>query len=859
VTGGPFEVEPILGELAGTAEAGAVAAEAGAAEAGAAEAGAVGAPSAAASGQPPALGQPGAPGSQGPGGELSRAHRAPAKPSNRVLTFAIVLGTLVAALGGFMLNRASGAASDDSDRAQQLGLLGSAAETSAYQQAETDYSLYLYKEALSAKAAQEMLEAGYDQPGTSNWAALYQAARAQVAAAGTGLAADLRPNLGNGDPDPNFPKDFFAERARYGTYLQAKADGYNDAAGKWSALVNSYTAIVTMVAVALFLFGSAYVLYGRNRLLFSVLGTALVLTGLAWGAGLVATRQPGTPSDAAAMDYANGVVALAQAVTPAGYQAAIDDFSAAIAARPDYAQAYAQRSQAEVGRGSEQLGGGFVSTVAPQWERLSIRDDLAAYRLGDRDTSLVADVGWDYYYQWLMDGGRGRPPAQAVAFDRRAVGLDPQDPVSLMNLGLAQLARGAYRGAEASYLAAATHMLYSCSAPAVLSTCTRPLPSTDGSLQLDWLAGGLQDLMNLGETPAAASSPGLRAALADAQGILTASLADGRVVSDPGPPTAQVELSAVVAPNLIELSAPGDAARLASGPVTVLWFERANSSATWEGIAATACWGGPAGWPWGRCFTKQDGSLVAKTELLSGAQTCYTNLQYKAEVFVDGSLAGSVALTPGAPGDYVATALSPALGSYMNMGLCVPSSWHMQPPSVANVRVWGTSVQLHGPLSTAELHYASADGLEGAYIFRLYPERTAYSGSPQQLQQDLVVPVAQYALGLLEGHSPLPGDLALQGQYRSYSYIWNDTSDMMAGFYTSASTGVRAFVGAGIIAPSGVPPGQANQDQSIASNVVDDYAVAVVIVYGPGQSSFWFGRDSMGFQVATSFSLLGFG
>jgi len=37
-------------------------------------------------------------------------------------------------------------------------------------------------------------------------------------------------------------------------------------------LVDSYTAILTMIAVALFLFGSAYVLYGRNRVIFTVLG-----------------------------------------------------------------------------------------------------------------------------------------------------------------------------------------------------------------------------------------------------------------------------------------------------------------------------------------------------------------------------------------------------------------------------------------------------------------------------------------------------------------------------------------------------------------------------------------------------------
>jgi len=81
-----------------------------------------------------------------------------------------VLATFVAALGGFLLNRASADASDTGDLAQELSLQGSAAETSAYQQAESDYSQYLSLQSLKAKAAQEMLEATYDQADAPTWA-----------------------------------------------------------------------------------------------------------------------------------------------------------------------------------------------------------------------------------------------------------------------------------------------------------------------------------------------------------------------------------------------------------------------------------------------------------------------------------------------------------------------------------------------------------------------------------------------------------------------------------------------------------------------------------------------------------------
>ena len=117
------------------------------------------------------LGQPAPPGpsgDNGPAGGTVEARegsetKPPAKPTARFLTITIVLATFIAALGGFLLNRASADAANTGDVAQELSLQGSAAETSAYQQAESDYSQYLSLQSLEAQAAQQMLEATYDQ------------------------------------------------------------------------------------------------------------------------------------------------------------------------------------------------------------------------------------------------------------------------------------------------------------------------------------------------------------------------------------------------------------------------------------------------------------------------------------------------------------------------------------------------------------------------------------------------------------------------------------------------------------------------------------------------------------------------
>src|ERR1019366_3061193 len=169
--------------------------------------------------------------------EASAEKRPPAKPTARFLTKTIVMATFIAALGGFLLNRASADASNAGDMAQELSLQGSAAETSAYQQAESDYSQYLSLQSLKAQAAQQMLEATYGQSGAPMWADRYKVARAQAEQTAAGLPSDLRPYLANGDPDPDFPYDFFARRASAATDLEAKSNAYNNVSDKWSRLV----------------------------------------------------------------------------------------------------------------------------------------------------------------------------------------------------------------------------------------------------------------------------------------------------------------------------------------------------------------------------------------------------------------------------------------------------------------------------------------------------------------------------------------------------------------------------------------------------------------------------------------------
>lgn len=105
----------------------------------------------------------------------------------------------------------------------------------------------------------------------------------------------------------------------------------------------------------------------------------------------------------------------------------------------------------------------------------------------------------------------------------------------------------------------------------------------------------------------------------------------------------------------------------------------------------------------------------------------------------------------------------------------------------------------------------------------------------------------------------LPADFSEAGTFKSYTLWGDDVTDMMVAPYDSKATGTEAFVGAAIIAPNGVAASAQTQDQAIASNVVDDYAIAVTIVYGTQASGLWSGGHSLGLQVFSSWALLSYG
>ncbi len=227
-----------------------------------------------------------------------------------------------------------------------------------------------------------------------------------------------------------------------------------------SVKTDTYTLLITIAALSLFLFGLSLTLERRAiQVSFGALGALFVIGSIAWFAAVRAAPEP-TLTDGAMAAFAKGRVAAAQAKpdeaikhfsvaidkagSPSGYarahlrrgesylatkqvDKALADFSAAIALDPS-PDAYAARGHAYLDKRA------FAQAEADYQRALDASPE------SDDDTS---NLGWAQY-----EGGKLDP---AIANFRKAIKLNDQFPLYRFNLGVALLAKRDMAGATQAY------------------------------------------------------------------------------------------------------------------------------------------------------------------------------------------------------------------------------------------------------------------------------------------------------------------------------------------------------------------------------------------------------------------------
>lgn len=225
--------------------------------------------------------------------------------------------------------------------------------------------------------------------------------------------------------------------------LQQRQDLKKAESGFWSKKNESYSAALTVLAVAVFLLTLSLTISGRIRYLFSATG---ILLALALGAGVVHTaRRPfhSPPSDEVrTFARASGRLLYAQTLKlGAGLDRAVDAAGAALkeldgilARDPAYADCVPLRANARLIRGESFLFRGDAAGSKREIG-LAIADFRSAIRSGFRDGYNL----WNLGYAELLDGRY----VQSERDYRQALSLLPEQRLGLgVNIALSLLLEG---------------------------------------------------------------------------------------------------------------------------------------------------------------------------------------------------------------------------------------------------------------------------------------------------------------------------------------------------------------------------------------------------------------------------------
>jgi tetratricopeptide (TPR) repeat protein len=198
----------------------------------------------------------------------------------------------------------------------------------------------------------------------------------------------------------------------------------------WDSKANTYIVHLTLLAVTLFLFGMATTISGNvTRWIFT--GVGLVVTLFAMGWVMVVFTAPVSDLRNCKLASGTAIDAYAQGVGLA-YQdkneEAIAAFDQALVCEPKYISALLERGRAQASLGN-------LEAAAGDYEK--------ARAAGDQSANVAGELAWTYYLLGRFD--------DAIALNRAALALQPDELWIRFDQGLALLAAGKADDAEKEY------------------------------------------------------------------------------------------------------------------------------------------------------------------------------------------------------------------------------------------------------------------------------------------------------------------------------------------------------------------------------------------------------------------------
>ncbi len=210
---------------------------------------------------------------------------------------------------------------------------------------------------------------------------------------------------------------------------------------------DAYVALLTVLAVGIFLIGLSLTVSGRGRYLLAIPGIGIAVICVVWAVFITTGSITKIPDDTITLTAQGQQKELAAPVDANGntdYSDAIATYKKAIASSPNFGPAYARLSNAEFENGVHNSEGSqFESVSDTDATKRAIAAGEKAISLGESNPSLLSSVG--FYDFTLGDYDR------AEQLSRQALDNGNEIEPLIFNLGVAQAAQNEKSSARATY------------------------------------------------------------------------------------------------------------------------------------------------------------------------------------------------------------------------------------------------------------------------------------------------------------------------------------------------------------------------------------------------------------------------
>lgn len=347
----------------------------------------------------------------------------------KIVAIVVVSITFFAAIIGFLQTSASNKEEVEARDSQIAAVTGFGTQIDADARYSAAYDVYaedrlVERRSLIAHARARLVGDEPERDALNRETVRYASVREALA----GLSPLLSDKRYSEDSDPAFPNRFFAdaivESDKAKLQQMARAELVNAYGGK----ADAYVAVLTVLAVALFLVGLSLTVAGRGRRLLFIPGVGLAAWCVLWSGVITARQVSETPVRAI-----NAVAEGNRLLSQQDYEGAIASYTSALDARPDYGIAFAGRSDAHFLQGSPQRGEDFVSITAPESLEASIEDAERAIEHGEGSSlDVVGSLGFNYFLAEQYE--------DAARLTDQAIELNDEVPELLFNRGVIALA-----------------------------------------------------------------------------------------------------------------------------------------------------------------------------------------------------------------------------------------------------------------------------------------------------------------------------------------------------------------------------------------------------------------------------------